>query len=223
MDPMAQKVAPEEKPIIENIISLFQQLLQMQDSAPVVDEVVTEALGETENMEEVDVAKSAEGETGDDNAEHRLNEVTPTTDESLGELKKSIDMLCSKLTPNKSVKKSAPVNSNIPALNAIAKTLTQLVEKQDSQDKLNVQLFEALGVTDEVFKSVASTQKEAVQKPVQGNDIALFAKEFADQIKKSMGVEKNPEAQNSWNDKKTARSGLFDVAKALHNGQRIGG
>jgi hypothetical protein len=225
MENVAQKVAPEEKPIIENIISLFNQLLQMQDSGPVVDEVVTEALGEDAKMEEVDVAKSAEGETGDDKAETRLEEVTPTTDHSLSELKKSIDALSASFN-NRAVKKAVPANGNEQALTLIAKALSGLVEKQNSQDMLNTQLFEALGVTDEVMKSVTNdVQKDTNDKPVQGNDIALFAKEFASQIQKAMGANEqvNPDARNSWNDKKTVRKGLFDVAQALHNGQKIGG
>ena len=83
-------LSAEEKPLVENIVSLLQQLMSMQDAeAP---EVIVE---ETED-EMPEVEKTADGdETGDSTAEERVAEVTPTTEESLQDLKKSINSLVS--------------------------------------------------------------------------------------------------------------------------------
>ena len=46
-------LTPEEKPIIENIVSLFQQLLAMQGAQEqTTDNMLTEAMGEDAQMEE---------------------------------------------------------------------------------------------------------------------------------------------------------------------------
>lgn len=237
MDQQKQEVenalSQEEKPIIENIISLFQQLLTMQDAqqqpAQPTGEVMQSGYvkpAEEEEMEEVD--KSADGETGDDPAEKRIEEVTPTTDSSLDDLKKSVDSLVSVINGKKVVNKTLPVpqiqpNQNVQVLTQISTVLKTILEKQNAQDTLNSQLFEAIGISNDVIKKSLPEQSKVVakDKPIQGLDTASVIKEVMTEVFKnipSLNQNRNPEYQNPFNQKRDVRKNLRDLAQFIHEG-----
>lgn len=214
-------VSPEEKPIIENIISLFEKLLSMNTSskpAPVVEA----AMGEDAKMEEVDVEKAVTEETGDDSAEERLENVTHLTDESLQDLKKSMELLTSHIIGKKKVQKDvrATVNkSQVDALNSIAKMLAQVVQKQDAQEAFNSEIMKAIGFTDDVVKkALPQDNVVAKDKPIQGLDSATVIKEVLTEVFKNIpALNKNPEYQHPFNQKKDVRKNLRDIAGFIHN------
>jgi len=228
-------LTPEEKPVIENIISLFQQLLSMQNSQAGTEDMIEEAMGEEANMEEVDVTKAVTDETGDDKAEERIDNVTPTTDQSLSELTKSIKTLNSLLSKGQPVRKAAPqqaarkVNKDAQTqvLQQIGTLMNHIVQKQDAQEKLNAQLFEALGFTDDVVKKALPQESEVVQKdkPVQSLDSAVVIKEVLSEVFKNIpAFNQNNTTQHPFNVKRNSddgvRKNLRSIAEFINKGKR---
>lgn len=217
-------LSPEEKPIIENIISLFQQLLSMQENQMPTEEVVTEAMGEEADMEEVDINKSAEGETGDDPAEKRVEEVTPTTDLSLQELKKSINTLVGVLNGKAKVAKAKTANvqksQSTQVLTEISKVLKSIVEKQSAQEELNKQMFDAMGVTDEIIaKTLPQNDPVQKDKPIQNVDTAQVVKDILTEVFKNIpGMTQNQEYRHPFNQKRDVRKNLKGIAEYIHAG-----
>jgi hypothetical protein len=152
--PNAGALDPSEKPIIENIISLFQQLLAMQgssaspgvgdvlDEEPAGDEIEKDVasypkvnLGDEEHMTDADAKKKGKGEgkgdTNDADAETRLDmDDTQRTDvntESMRDIKKAISQL-TQLVINKQ-----PVRKSITSVNRGADpVLTELRKLNDT-------------------------------------------------------------------------------------------
>jgi len=212
-----EALAPEEKPIIENIISLFQQLLSMQEGQA-ANEIVTEAIDE----EEDEVEKSSDGETGDDPAEKRIEEVTPLTDASLQDLKKSIAILTSRLNGGKIVKSVVKKNQNTEVLKQISNVLKSIVEKQNNQESLNAKLFDALGFTDEIVKKTLP-ENNVVKKdrPIQNIDTVQVVKDVLTEVFKAMPqTNTNPSYQHPFNQKKEARKDLQGIAEYIHKGNK---
>jgi len=219
-------LTPEEKPIIENIISLFQQLLSMQDAQAGAQGAVQEAMGE--EMEEVDVNKAVTEETGDSKAEERIDNVTPTTDQSLQDLNKSIQTLTSLLTnkkPNPVRKNLQPVKKDQTgqALGQIAQLMTKIVQKQDDQEKLNAHLFEALGFTDDVVKKALPQKSQEVQKdkPIQSLDSAAVIKDVLTEVFKNVpALNQTPSQMHPFNRKSGGddgvRKNLKNIASYIH-------
>jgi len=132
-EPNAGALDPSEKPIIENIISLFQQLLAMQgssaspgvgdalDEEPEGDEVEKDvasypkvSLGDEEHMTDADAKKkgagAGKGDTNEAGAEQRLDmDDTQRTDvntESMRDIKKAISQLTRLVMDKQPVRKS---------------------------------------------------------------------------------------------------------------------
>lgn len=229
MDPNVQEaLSTEEKPIIENIISLFQQLLSMQSAGSEPVEVVEEELGEPVKPEKDPeaVEKSSEGETGDDPAEKRIEEVTPTTDASLQDLKKSIGDLVTVMGGKKAVQKSQPIaqdNKTVEALGEIAKVLKGVVSSQNTQEQFNSIVMNAIGYSDDVIKkSIETPEKKIENKPIGSTDANAVIKALAAELLNQSngdGVSKNnPEYQHAFNQKKNVRKNLKGIAEFVHNG-----
>lgn len=234
-----EALSPEEKPIIENIISLFQQLLTMQEAqsppappAPAQEAVVQQSMtpdtpAEDEKMEEVDVAKSADGETGDSTAEERIEEVTPLTDQSINDLKKSMNTLLSTLG-QRGIAVNAPAqkrvvrkDSNLVMMAQISSVLKNLVESQKAQEAFNTHLMQKLGVADEVINKTLKEDTQAVEKskPVQGMDSATVIKEVLTEVFKNIpNLNQNPQRQHPFNDKRDVRKNLRGLAQYIHEG-----
>lgn len=218
-------LSPEEKPIIENIISLFQQLLSMQDA--VAPAPVEAAMGE--EMEEVDVEKAVTEETGDDTAEERIENVTPTTDQSLTDLNKNIVNLVNAMNGKSQVVKKRPLTSvqksqSNQVLNQMAGLLQTIVHKQSAQEKLNSQLFDALGFTDDVIKKALPNQTpENKNKPIQNVDTVQVAKDIIAEVFKqapNLGAQQGSQISNHRINKKNTdvRKNLKDIAQFIHEG-----
>lgn len=223
---MEKALSPEEKPIIENIISLFQQLLSLQGdaagAAPAEEQIVDMAQGEVEDPnQEIDVAKAID-ETGDTKAEDRLNNQTPITDTSLADLKKSLTALLGmqKRTP---VQKSASNDSALLSeIKKIGNALNTVLKAQQNQEALNQHLFEALGFTDElVQKSLPETLYKDnpvnKNKPVQTMDTASVIKDVLTEVFKNIPqLTQNEPYRHPFNQKRDVRKNLRTIASAIH-------
>jgi len=224
---MTKALSPEEKPIIENIVSLFQQLLSMEGNEGMaeelpeepamkepLEEVVEMADGEEdeEEFEEVDVAK-ADGETGDSDAEERLDEQTGTTEQSLQELGKSLRSIQKSLTSN--VKKSRNNGRD-----ELTKLLNIVLKNQRQQDKLNKQLLTSMGVTDDVLKDMAPKTALRKAKPIQNISPEMVTAMFSEVFKNIPGLTKNPEAQHPFNQKRDVRKDLRGIAEYVSQNTR---
>ena len=179
MDAINLAMEPEEKTILENVLSLVQQLLSMQGGMGQPEEAITEAMP-PETPEEL-TGKAMTEETGDDKAEDRLNNQTDVTDESMTDLKKNLEMLTSILGRKTTVQKSRTNDPVLAELRKLNGTLQDVIKTQQAQDEFNHTLMQAVGFSDEmVTKTLESTKQPVNQnKPFQGQDMALFAQEFA--------------------------------------------
>lgn len=225
-------VSPEEKPIIENIISLFQQLLTMQNSA--APAVVEEGMETEEKIvdeaevkkadDEDEVEKAVIEETGDNKAEERIENVTPTTDQSLQDLQKSLSTIVGALGGKKTVQKAIPQSDPnvISALGEISKVMKNIVETQTSQEQFNKQLMESVGITNEVVqKSITSAKPNIQAKPIGNMDSGAMNEMFINMFQafKSLDNDKNPAAMNTFNDKRDVRKNLKGIANFIHEGK----
>lgn len=229
-------LSPEEKPIIENIISLFQQLLSMQDAGAQADPaVVEEAMGKEAEMDEIDVNKSTDGETGSDPAEKRIDEVTPTTDQSLQDLNKSIQSLTNLLNPPKAAAKTdvrallqkalavEPAKKQDPVLKALGemtKVIKGISEKQNVQDQFNTMLMESIGYTDEVInKALPKDEPAKKDKPIQNIDTAAVVKDIMNEVFKNIpGLTQNQAQMHPFNEKTAVNKDLQSIASFVHHG-----
>jgi hypothetical protein len=188
---------------------------------------VTEAMGEEAEMEEVDVNKTVTEETGDSDAEERLENVTPTTDESLQDLKKSVTELTTLLRGNQKkkvakIQKAQSSNTQSIALTEIATVIKQLADKLDAQDKFNEQLMQNIGLTDDIINKTLPEKSPANNsKPIQSLDTAVVIKDIVTSIFKEMPeLNRNPETRHPFNDKREARKNLQGIAEFIHKGNR---
>jgi len=214
-------LSPEEKPIIENIISLFQQLLTLQGDAAPTEEIVE--MAQEENPDERDPAQAvdvekATKETGDSKAEERLDEQTDTTESALGEIKKSIQALTNMTGRNRVVKKSRTVNKSSAVLNELKKmnqVLSTVVKAQQTQDAFNQQIMDGIGLGDEIIQK-SMPKKEESTKPFQSNDVNAFVEMMANAFKSAMGEQKNDAYNHPFNQKRQARKSLRQIAEYIH-------
>lgn len=219
MEATVNKLSPEEQPLLENILTLIQQLLAMQNTGteqmePTVEEAEMEPQEET-----VDVGKS-EGETGDSKAEERLDEQTNTTDHSLSDLGKAINEL-KNVIGQKKVQKAQPKPAS-KELVLIAQALAQVVKSQQEQQTLNKQLFEAIGITDEVIQKNLQPEQVKKDKPIQNTDTASIVKDILTEVFKQVpAMNQNPEYRHPFNQKKTeARKNMSGLLNYIHNSPR---
>lgn len=223
-------LSPEEKPIIENIISLFQQLLSLQGEAAAAVETPTEEMIEmAEEEDEMDTAQAvdvedeeiekADGETGDSKAEERLDEQTDTTELSIAELKKTLGSLMQKA--KKKVKKSSVQdNALMLEIRKMNATLRTVLKGQTDQDKLNQQLFDALGFSDEIVAKNLPVKSEQKNKPIQNTDTTAVVKDILTEVFKNIpALNQNQEYRHPFNQKREARKNLKKIATFVHNKQ----
>lgn len=162
---------PEETTILENVLSLVQQLLSMQgqSESPEIETMPPET------------TKAMQDETGDDKAEDRLDNQTDVTDESMTDLKKNLALLTGLLGKKKAVQKSITNDPILKELQTLNQTLQTVIKTQQEQDEWNHNLMQAIGFSDDIVTKTLEETKQPINsnKPIQGQDMALFAQEFA--------------------------------------------
>lgn len=208
---------PQEKTLIENAISLLQQLMAMgggETPAPEITEALPTEMGYDEKPEEEEIKKSVTEETGDDKAEDRLdNQATPLTDENLSSLKKTMRQLQAIVGKRKAIQKSNHNNALNQTLQKINQTLEVVIKSQQEQETFNKNIMHAIGFSDElVTKTIEESEPAQKNKPYNSGDAMLFAKEIVTEVMKAlpqMQQPVNPEYQNPFNQKRR-----FDVNKS---------
>lgn len=200
-------LAPEEQTVLEQVVNLLQQLLTPQGGA---EEQPMIAEAEDPNMEDpnqaVEIDKAVLNENGDTKAEDRLNNQTEITDAGISSLGKALQIALQK---SQSVQKTNSNNAILQELKKLNKALLGVTKTQQEQEQFNQTLMSAMGITDDIIqKSINPPVQQTLQtgKPFQGNDMALFAKEFASEIMKSINVpqQHNPEYMHPFNQKRRA-------------------
>lgn len=229
MPGIANTLAPEEKTIIEDVISLLSQLAAMQEGTEQPAEVaIEEAIDEDADMQEVDVEKASDGNTGQGDAETRLNDdQTETTDESLSDLKKSIETLTSVISGKRVVQKKKISNPMMEQLKKLEKGLQGIVNHQSAQDKFNLNLLNAFGFSEDVIQKTLKEEEVKKKKPVQTLDhtamVQNVVKDVVTEVVKSLpqlNQNTNPEYQNSFNQKRASEvdKDMIGVLDYIHKG-----
>jgi hypothetical protein len=213
---IANELSSEENTILENVLSLLQQLMSMQGGAEATE--APAAVAEAEDMPDVedekDVEKAADGETGMSDADERLDEQTEITDASLSDVGKTLKALMAKIQGSKTVTKSQPVKKKDPylePLTMIAKSIKTVIDRQNIQEETMANMFKAIGFTDDVINKNLETEKPK-DKPIQNQNPQQIAKEIiAEVFKSAPGMIKNedavsPMANNFQNREKVSKS-----------------
>lgn len=120
--------------------------------------------GENENDKE-NVDKQ-DGSTGSSSAEDRLQDLETRTEENLQDVAKSLKRFDDKFKSTDQVAKSVAQLSS-----AVAKIANVVQTQSAAQDKFNENMLEAVGLKDQVVKSVDET-KQQTQKLTTGQEIA---------------------------------------------------
>lgn len=203
-----EAIGPQETTIVENVISLLQQLLASQ--GPATEETpAIEAAMPMDEEEEMGAMKAMQDETGDTKAEDRLDNQTDVTDESMTDLKKNIDLLTRMLAKKQNVKKSITQDPVLAELKKLNSTLSVVIKAQQDQDQFNHSIMTAMGVSDDILTKTLQAPENKVQKskPIQGQDMGLFVKELVSELFKNM-----PQNQQSIGDNHSFNTKYYDNA-----------
>lgn len=191
------EMAAEEKP--------------MEESAPAQDDAgkleaikkILKAMAEGEPDADEDdkkdkVEKSDEGPNASDDAEGRIDDGQgKSNEENVKEVAKALAKLM-----GVKVQKSQPVKKSND-MDKVLKALGQISDRLEVHEKSLVEIFEGLGVADEIKKSA---KIETVEKARPKNDPAEI-KKSVEYIREMLGVEKPAQDKSV--------SGRFDLKKAL--------
>jgi hypothetical protein len=155
-------------------------------------------------------------ETGDDKAETRLNNQTDVTDESMTDLKKTINQLKEMIGKKKAVQKSRTNDPVLKELRTLNQTLQSVIKTQQEQEQFNHNLMNAIGFSDEVVTKTLESEKQSVNpnKPIQGKDMALFAQELVTQIFKNLPQGQQNQIQK---DNHPFNQRRYDIQEPMHN------
>lgn len=201
--------------ILQNIQSLAQQATQMQgggaakaeptepaespaDLPPEIAEKVLKYLKEMDQPEEDietsddededDVAKSAEGPTASDDAEARIEEGAGDADEkNINEVAKAIAKMLVKKSAKKSVAKSADPTKEL------FKVVKALADEIKVQKEFNLNVLKGLGIADSILESNKVEASKTKPMDVSSQEVAKSL-EF---IKQALGAKQEaPVAEN---------------------------
>lgn len=138
----------------------------------------------SEDNDEDDVMKSAEGPTGDFSAEERIDETTDVNEKNINEVAKSIArMLAGKSAPKKVVAKSSNEAK-------IAKALEFIVGELQVQKEFNVNVLKGLGIADSILEA---EKVEKAQKAKPRMESPQEVAKSLEMIRQMLGVATQPD------------------------------
>lgn len=191
---------PDEKTLLENMSAILNQLLSLETAdsgAPAPEGAPPEAaqMAETPknpndpnapiNPDEEDKRlNKSEEEDANQDAETRMDVGTEVNDKALPLIGKMLQLLADK----NSAQKSSPASM---ITKAITDALKPLVQKIGELEQFNANMLDAMGVTQEVEKSMDEARTQGVQKsralPVQSPDTTAIVSELINVIKDMAG------------------------------------
>lgn len=183
--------------MLSSIIDMLKQLMgqSQQVEEPMEPMEVMEQIADTSPEEEIKKEKKVDGKIGDEDAETRLGDQTPITDNALSDIGKSLVEIKSIIAgKNNQVRKAkAAQNSNMNGLKAIMEVVKSLAEKQNNQEQAFSQFMQNIGVSDDIVKKALETPTISTtpeSRPVQQTDMVAFMTE----VMKNM----NNNTQTNW-------------------------
>lgn len=174
-------LSPEEKALLSNIKSMVTELEQLDGGEIAMadgDKIDVDIMPEEEE-DKVVAAKSQEGATASDDADKRKDEDLPdTTKENVDAVKALVFRMDRKLRKSQTSDRSI-----VQALDGVTKAIKIIAARQDEQELALKNLFEGMGLSEQIEKSI----KPKTEKPVQSTDTAKVLKELlgvADKVEK---------------------------------------
>lgn len=202
-------LSPEEMTVLSNIKSSIDEILQMgggsvMSAEPIQEKPEDQAMAEKKidaeepaiepDKEKKSIAKKgvvetpSDSATGDSPAEERMEEVlTEQTQDNKNEVARSLAIIAKKLL-GEEVKKSAPKNPMVDALNSVAKAIENINKKVEIQGNVIEQLLDGMGISEQL----EVVQKSQERKPVVSTDnqqVVKFLQEIVGQVRKSEDAE----------------------------------
>lgn len=142
------------------------------------------------------VEKASQGPTANESGEERLMTNTEINDNNMSEVGKALFQQLRKSMIQNPPVQTSPVNNNAEVaklvVQGLAPVLKSMQERQDAQDTALMNVFDALGASESVLKSLeTSEQRTPDVRPVTSQDAGLFFAEMM-QVMKSQGTGSQP-------------------------------
>jgi hypothetical protein len=207
----------EEKVLLNNILSLVQQLLQNEESEGAeeiqeegqmqtgyelepeenvnmaVDEETEEDKGKKNEIEKGLEETTSDAATANDDSEDRIDDpLTDITEETIDEVAKAI---LKKLNFKKGIEKSVKNNSSSvnKLLAEIVKIQKSILARQEENEKATLNLYKGLGIAEEIEKNYPIKTQE-VKKGLNNPQDVEATLQF---IAKSLGIKKEEDVNKS--------------------------
>ena len=203
-----KELSPEEKTVVENILSLMSQL---KGSATSTEEVV---MSESEGQ---DVLKEKAGPTADakEKAEDRVEDGTDISEENYKEVGKKLG--ASIMTQvEKGLQRNSENTAIMSALSDITQVLKSISDKADQNAMAIVNIVEGLGVTKAVVEEAeTSVKKSEENRPIGTIDNTGILAEMTSVLKSLAKSNEDSKLPSNWNVAKDNRELLRQVGPML--------
>jgi hypothetical protein len=146
-----------------------------------------EDIEKSDDDDEDDVAKSAEGPTASDDAEARIDEGAGDSDEkNINAVAKAIAKMLVKKSAKKGVAKSANPTSEL------LKVVKALADEVKVQKEFNLNVLKGLGIADSILESNKTEEKKTKPMDVSSQEIA----KSLEYIKQALGTKQDTPVEN---------------------------
>lgn len=199
--------------------------------------------------------KAMTTEDGQTKAEQRLENVSDITDASMQDLKKSMTVMNQNMSvlinallgrqgqqppAARTVQKAQATRSYMPAaqqgdqvltsLQNIEKVMKSFITRLEEQEAFNTAIMENIGITEEVVRKSLTPAPESNPKPIQNQDVKVFASEFLNVFKSMLEGAGNNQGQGQgqfghaitkdtpWNERRDVRKNIRGIAEFIHQG-----
>lgn len=231
--PMVQnELAPDEKTMLSNIISMLQQIMGSGMEAPVEeieDPIVMEELADTSQEPEVEKEKTVDSAIGDEGADTRLEDQTPVTENAMKKIGKSLEKITQLIAGNTVQKKqrTQPESATMKVMKTMAAGMEAIANRMNQQEQFISGFMNQIGVADDIVKKTLETpviNTTPENRPIQNADMVNFMREVLkgfgsngnnENIRNNQGTWPNNPQNNPWGKRVDVKKELDPVLDKL--------
>lgn len=206
MLPMVQEeiASPDDKTMIADIINMLKNLLGAGQGAPdaMPETDVMEQLADTSEDMEIEKEKTPAASTGDEDADTRLDDQTPTSENAMQEIGKSLAdikaILAGQTVRKSQIQKTSKADALSAGLKKVVEVVKSMAARQANQEKFMEKFMNEIGISDDIVKKALIPEPSntpPADRPLQGADVSAFMTEFFKAFNKQNGT---ASAGNSW-------------------------
>lgn len=232
MLPMVQEeiTSPDDKTMISNIIDMLKQILGAGQTLPetMPETEVMEQLADSSEDMEIEKEKTPSARTGDEDADTRLEDQTPVSENAMQEIGKSLSdiktLLSGKAVQKSTVQRNTKTDAIADGLKRVVEVVKAMASRQKQQEDFMGKFMNEIGISDDIVKKAIvpePSQSHPTGRPEQQADMMAFMTEFMKSINKENRTSPgnswptNPQ-NNPWTEKTDVRKDLDGVLDFLH-------